>query len=81
MLLRINDFFRELVRVLAGRESTPSAVSIDSQTVQSTELGGEMGFDNARKVTGNSRKRPITVDTMGLLLLVVVTSGAVAMSR
>jgi len=62
------------IRRKAGREPTPSAGSIDSQTVKATEIGGPHGFDGGKRLNG--RKRHIVVDTLGLILAVTVTAAA-----
>ena len=67
----IHDVALMLDRERAGREASPSAAVIDSQTVKAPQ-GTTRGYDGAKKIVG--RKRHIAVDTDGRLLMVHLTS-------
>jgi putative transposase len=74
-LERINTVIRQKVRVKAARDPEPSVAIIDSQSVATTEMGGEKGFNPHKQIKG--RKRNIFVDTLGLLLFVVVCAASI----
>jgi len=72
---RLNMALRQLDRQQRGRTADPSAGVIDSQSVKTTEAGGERGYDAGKKING--RKRHIVVDTVGNLLEVVVHAAGI----
>ena len=66
------DDIRELLRILNGRNKQPSAVILDSRTLQATvESGSRAGYDGGKRKKGS--KVHIAVDTLGHLLALVVT--------
>lgn len=71
---RMNTELRRLLRMRYERDPDPSLAIVDSQRVKTTAVGGDVAYDAGKQVKG--RKRHILVDTLGLLLLVVVTAAS-----
>lgn len=74
---RIGRYLRQWIRLKQKRRDSPSVAIIDSQSVKIGTLTNQaVGFDGGKQVKG--RKRHLLVDTLGLVLMVVVTAANVS---
>ena len=74
--LLIHQALHEQTRRDVGKEPSPTAAVIDSQSVKTTELAATRGFDGHKRVKG--RKRHLVTDTIGIPLMVKVTDANVS---
>ena len=71
----VHDIALMLDREQAGREASPTAGVVDSQTVKAPHAPGGGGYDAGKKLKG--RKRHVAVDTDGRLLMINLTTADV----
>jgi transposase len=71
---QVHNTLVQLARVAEGHDPSPSAASMDSQSVKIGTIPAayEVGYDGGKKIKG--RKRHLMVDTLGLVMMVVVTA-------
>jgi putative transposase len=66
----LNHHLVMLDRQRVGREASPSAAIIDSQSVKTTEAGGPRGYDAGKKINGRKRHAMVDTDGRGVMLQV-----------
>jgi transposase len=73
----LHNALREKVRIAEGRNAEPTAGIVDAQSIRGADTVGKesRGYDAGKKING--RKRSIVVDTIGMLLIAVVTAANV----
>jgi transposase len=74
---RVHDALRDRLRDTQGRDPMASAGVADSQSLRGadTVAADQRGYDAGKRVNGT--KRHIVVDTLGLLLVIMVTAASV----
>ncbi len=65
---KINHALVMADRERVGRQASPSAAIIDSQSVKTTEAGGPRGYDAGKKINGRKRHALVDTDGRGLVL-------------
>ena len=65
---RINHALVIADRERVGRDASPTAAIIDSQSAKTTEAGGPRGYDAGKKINGLKRHALVDTDGRGLVL-------------